>query len=53
MTKHAARKARHTLPNRKGMSVYKCSGYWHLGHLPHAVRRGDVTRDEIYRKDSA
>ena len=53
LTKHAARQARKTLPSRKGLNVYQCagSGYWHLGHLPHAVRRGHVTRGEIYRSN--
>ena len=50
LSKHAARQARKTLPDRRGLSVYECgnSGFWHVGHLPFAVRRGDVTRGEIY-----
>jgi len=34
---------------------YKCSfcGFWHLGHLPDAIRRGERTRGEIYGGDEA
>jgi hypothetical protein len=32
------------------MSAYRCGGYWHLGHLPEAVRRGRRTRTEHYRR---
>lgn len=48
--RHAARQARQLLPDRRGVSVYECgdSGFWHVGHLPFAVRRGLATRDEIY-----
>lgn len=48
LSKHEARKARKGLPRHGGMSVYECGGYFHIGHLPHAVRRGRVTRSEIY-----
>lgn len=36
------------------MSAYKCRecAYYHTGHLPRAVKRGEITRDE-YRKDVA
>ena len=32
------------------MRPYACStcGLWHLGHLPRAVRRGELTADEWY-----
>lgn len=52
-TRHAARQARKTIPDRRGISVYECgdSGRWHIGHLPFAVRRGRVTRGEIYGSD--
>jgi hypothetical protein len=30
------------------MSAYRCGDYWHLGHLPSAVRRGARTRREHY-----
>lgn len=45
---HEARKARRSLPNHKGMTVYPCGGYWHTGHLPEVVRKGRLTRGEIY-----
>lgn len=48
MTKHTARQAR-KLTSGHGLNVYRCdSGYWHVGHLPESVRRGRVTRREIY-----
>lgn len=53
LSKHAARQARKTLPDRRGLSVYECGSFWHVGHLPFAVRRGDVTRGEIYREKEA
>jgi hypothetical protein len=28
------------------MSTYKCGEYWHIGHIPWAVRRGVRARDE-------
>jgi hypothetical protein len=27
------------------MNAYPCEGFWHLGHLSPAVRRGDLSRD--------
>lgn len=37
------------------MSPYRCRdgcAYFHIGHLPRAVKRGEVTRGE-YRKEAA
>lgn len=48
LTKHAARQARQLLPDRRGVSVYECGGYYHIGHLPLAVRRGRMTRGQIF-----
>jgi hypothetical protein len=62
-TRRAAKDGLQRLPDRgKGMRPYKCSypqgspqegcGWWHNGHLPRAVQRGDVTAGEAYgRKD--
>lgn len=47
MTKHAARQARKLTPS-KGLNVYECGGYWHVGHLPEVVRRGRMTRGQIF-----
>lgn len=36
----------------KGMRAYRCelvAGYWHIGHLPPAVRDGRKTAAELYR----
>lgn len=50
-TKHMARRVRRQMRDRRGLSVYECAfGGWHVGHLPWAVRRGEVTRGEIYEE---
>lgn len=41
---------RHYQRNTKGFSVYCCprdDRYFHLGHLPTAVRKGKIGRDDI------
>jgi hypothetical protein len=45
----AKRAAKHV---DRTMRTYCCpiSGLWHVGHIPDAVRRGFLRRDEIYRK---
>jgi hypothetical protein len=51
-TKENAKKLLRVLPHREGTSRYRCTVVdrgWHVGHLPEAVRRGDVTRHEVYR----
>lgn len=38
-----------------GMREYQCterSGYWHVGHLPKAVREGRSTTDEYYNDEA-
>jgi hypothetical protein len=42
--KHAKHAARHI--GHHGLSAYQChdSGYWHLGHLPAAVKAGRISR---------
>lgn len=41
----AARKAARLLPQHT--SVYKCGAWWHVGTLPTAVIRGELTRDDL------
>lgn len=49
LTRHAARQAKRLHSDRRGLSVYRCSsGYWHIGHLPYLVRRGNATRGDLY-----
>lgn len=49
--KDAKAAARRFFPGER-LSVYRCGDVWHLGHLPTAVRRGHITRDEIWRRGS-
>lgn len=33
------------------LRAYRCSdveGYWHIGHLPDAVKKGEITARQIY-----
>jgi len=48
-TRADARAAKRTHAN-KGLSVYECPAChdWHLGHLPRKVRRGEITRADIF-----
>lgn len=34
--------------NYRDLNAYRCGGYWHLGHLPAVVERGEVGRDAIH-----
>lgn len=36
----------------KACRAYECRdcGYWHVGHLPHMVRRGIVSQNEFYTR---
>lgn len=36
-------------PGRRHLGLYRCtqSQWWHLGHRPEALTRGDITRDEL------
>ena len=55
LSRHEARKARRLHTDRRGLNVYRCegSGYYHLGHLSELVRRGRVTRNELYGEREA
>ena len=47
---------RHYRRNTKGFSVYRCTldtRYFHLGHLPTAVRKGKIGRDDIVNRRTA
>lgn len=56
LTKDNARKMIRTLVDRKAMREYQCPvygetlGWWHAGHLPWTVRRGQKTSDEVYER---
>lgn len=52
-SRKAARAAISRIPSRNSgakMNAYRCKeneNYWHIGHLPTAVRRGFVSRDVL------
>lgn len=51
MTRKAAKTALRHHKARKGrLHVYACGDFWHLGHPPRALIRGDVARDELPRR---
>lgn len=29
------------------MDTYRCGDFWHLGHLPSRVRRGEIARSDL------
>jgi hypothetical protein len=29
------------------MNAYRCGDFWHVGHTPTALIRGDITRDDL------
>lgn len=44
--KQARRFARRVLPGEQ-FSIYECTGFWHFGHLPSAVRTGRIGRPDL------
>lgn len=48
-SKRAAKTARRRVGDG-GLRPYFCERHnsWHLGHLPRAIHRGDVSRSEVY-----
>lgn len=46
-TRDQARKASNAGQPSEHMSAYRCGDYWHVGHLPKAVRTGEVSRAQI------
>ena len=50
VTKRMAKTAAQQIVAQKGggrLSAYACGDYWHLGHLPRVVTRGEVSREQI------
>lgn len=49
LTKGAAKRQARRMKGRIGrLNAYRCpAGFWHLGHLPKAVIRGEISRAEI------
>lgn len=53
LTKGSAKRAIRGFRGREGrMNAYRCGDFWHIGHMPEALRHGDITRDEIPRKNA-
>lgn len=48
-SRRAARLAIRRIRSRRSghMSPYRCGDFWHVGHTPSAVVRGDITRDDL------
>lgn len=44
-----ARRAASRIPRDGRLAAYECDGWWHLGHLPTVVRRGDLERANVWR----
>lgn len=45
LTKAAAKKATRRIKSRSGrLHAYRCGEFWHVGHLPGGVKRGEVPR---------
>jgi hypothetical protein len=47
LTRKAARDVARRMPEANRPRAYRCpgiSGHWHVGHLPDAVRHGEITR---------
>lgn len=51
LSRAAAKKVAKRLPPTDGvrMGAYACGDYWHVGHVPTAVRRGETSRTEYGR----
>ncbi|MGW0039840.1 hypothetical protein [Gordonia sp. NPDC003376] len=52
---YRAKRDAKTLRRRLGdgrLSVYRClgSGYWHVGHKPHLLARGVISRDDVEQR---
>lgn len=53
ISRKEARRVARTIPPDGGprLNPYRCDvmeGYWHLGHLPARVRRGNAGREDIW-----
>jgi hypothetical protein len=52
-SRREARKAAR-LAHGHHLREYRCDhveGYWHIGHVAHDVVRGNMTADEIFKRD--
>lgn len=50
VSRSAAKRARRRMSNPHGLNAYECPtepGWWHLGHLPAAVVRGERGRSDL------
>lgn len=48
LSKNAAKRAAKRMRGRRGaLNAYRCGEFWHLGHLPEAVKRGAIPRWDI------
>jgi hypothetical protein len=48
LAKGDAKRAIRSMKGRVGkLHVYRCGDYWHLGHIPTALARGRITRDQV------
>jgi hypothetical protein len=50
----ARMKAKSKVKGKNGMRSYSCSampGFFHIGHFPEEVARGEKTADEVYGDD--
>ena len=48
-SKREARRARGQVAGHdsRHLSVYRCGDWWHIGHLPRMIVRGDAARGEL------
>ena len=52
-TRKAARSTGRRLYPGQRLSQYECGDYWHIGHLPGAVRHGVIPRSAIGSRPGA
>ncbi|HTF10350.1 MAG TPA: hypothetical protein VK659_19455 [Asanoa sp.] len=50
-SRKAARRAARRHPQFGRMNAYPCGDFWHLGHLPAAVKRGNVGREALRSRE--
>lgn len=50
LTRAHAKRAIRQHQHREGrLSAYRCGEFWHIGHLPRAIARGQASRDDLGR----
>lgn len=48
LTKRDAKKVLRRMNGRKGrMHAYECRGFWHVGHVPNDLKKGDASRADL------